>query len=168
VGYLEPEFRALGIPFADKGARTDDYLAAMRAIWTEARPEHDGRFARFASVQAQPQPGAVPIVVGGHPAGAYRRAVESANGWYGFALDPDGTDRALAGLREAGARYERPPALGPLEISLTPRGPVDAVTAARFATLGVDRLIMQPHYSLDEAGVARYVTTIGETLIGRV
>ena len=34
VGYLEPEFRALGIPFTDRGARTDDYLAAMRAIWT--------------------------------------------------------------------------------------------------------------------------------------
>src|ERR1044071_9027337 len=33
VGYLEPEFRALGIPFPDRGARTDEYLAAMRAIW---------------------------------------------------------------------------------------------------------------------------------------
>ena len=38
VGYLEPEFRALGIPFADRGPRTDDYLAAMRAIWSEPAP----------------------------------------------------------------------------------------------------------------------------------
>ena len=168
VGYLEPEFRALGISFADKGPRTDDYLAAMRAIWTQATPAHDGRFTRFSGVQAQPQPGAVPIVVGGHSAGAYRRAVETANGWYGFALDPAGTDHALAGLREAAARYERPAELGPLEISVTPRCVIDANTAASFAGLGVDRLIMQPHYSLDEAGVARYVTAIGETLIGKV
>ena len=39
VGYLEPEFRAIGIPFADRGARTDDYLAAMRASWTQPTPE---------------------------------------------------------------------------------------------------------------------------------
>jgi probable F420-dependent oxidoreductase len=167
VGYLEPEFRALGIPFANKGARTDDYLAAMRAIWTETSPAHDGRFARFSGVQAQPQPRAVPIVVGGHSAGAYRRAVETANGWYGFALDPVGTEHALAGLREAAARYERPAALGPLEISVTPRGDIDPNTVASFAALGVDRLILQPHYSLDEAGVAHYVTAIGETLIGK-
>lgn len=168
VGYLEPEFRALGIPFTDKGARTDDYLAAMRAIWIAASPAHDGQFTHFSGVQAQPQPGAVPIVVGGHSAGAYRRAVEAANGWYGFALDPSGTADALAGLREAAAHYERPTALGPLEISVTPRGPVDVSMAASFAALGVDRLILQPHYSLDEAGVARYVTTIGERLIGQV
>lgn len=168
VGYLEPEFRALGIPFTDKGPRTDDYLAAMRAIWTETTPNHAGQFSSFSGVQAQPQPGAVPIVIGGHSAGAYRRAVESANGWYGFALDPARTEQSLAGLREAAARYERPAALGPLEISVTPRGDVDASTAASFAALGVDRLILQPHYSLDEAGVARYVATAGERLIGQV
>jgi alkanesulfonate monooxygenase SsuD/methylene tetrahydromethanopterin reductase-like flavin-dependent oxidoreductase (luciferase family) len=140
----------------------------MRAIWTETTPEHAGRFASFSGVQAQPQPGSVPIVIGGHSAGAYRRAVESANGWYGFALDPARTKHALAGLREAAARYERPATLGPLEISVTPRGEIDASTAASFAALGVDRLILQPHYSLDEAGVVCYVTTVGERLIGRI
>jgi probable F420-dependent oxidoreductase len=168
VGYLEPEFRALGIPFADKGPRTDDYLAAMRAIWTEARPAHAGRFVQFSGIQAHPQPGAIPVVVGGHSPGAYRRAVQQGNGWYGFALDPERTARAIAGLRYAAAQYERPAALGELEISVTPRGPLDAETAPRFAELGVHRLIVQPHYSLDEAGLVRYVTSIGDTLIGRV
>src|SRR5437588_228033 len=40
VGYLEPEFRALGIPFADRGARSEEYLAAMRAIWREPKPAY--------------------------------------------------------------------------------------------------------------------------------
>src|ERR1044071_4917963 len=40
VGYLKPEFRALGIPFSDRGARTDDYLAAMRTIWTQPNPAY--------------------------------------------------------------------------------------------------------------------------------
>src|SRR4051812_4859218 len=71
VGYLEPEFRALGIPFANKGPRTDEYLAAMRAIWTEEQPAYRGRFVDFAGVQAHPQPGRVPVVVGEHSPGAY-------------------------------------------------------------------------------------------------
>src|SRR5262247_530287 len=51
VGYLEPEFRALGAPFEDRGPVTDEYLAAMRAIWTESAPSYRGRFAAFDGVQ---------------------------------------------------------------------------------------------------------------------
>ena len=87
VGYLEPEFRALGIPFAERGPRTDDYLAAMRAIWSEPAPAHQGRFVQFAGVQAYPrpvqQPGP-PIVVGGRSPGAYRRAVRAGRGLVRF------------------------------------------------------------------------------------
>jgi len=56
VGYLEPEFRALGAPYKDRGAVTDEYLAAMRAIWGDAKPSYQGRFVSFANVQAHPQP----------------------------------------------------------------------------------------------------------------
>src|SRR3989441_11480265 len=48
VGYLEAEFRALGAPFEDRGRVTDEYLAAMRAIWTDAKPSYRGRFVSFA------------------------------------------------------------------------------------------------------------------------
>ena len=124
VGYLEPEFRALGIPFEHRGPVTDEYLAALRAIWSEARPSYRGRFVSFDGVQAHPQPAqrpGPPIVVGGHTEAAFRRAVEQGHGWYGFALDEAGAQRCLEGLRQAAARHERPAALGPLEISVTPR-----------------------------------------------
>ncbi len=108
VGYLEPEFRALGAPFEDRGAVTDEYLAAMRAIWGQAKPAYQGRFVSFAAVQAHPHPVQKPhppIVVGGRTTMAFRRAVQQGNGWYGFALDLDGTRRALDGLRDAAARH---------------------------------------------------------------
>jgi probable F420-dependent oxidoreductase len=165
VGYLEPEFRALGIPFASRGAVTDDYLAAMRAIWSERRPAYRGRFVSFDSVQAHPQPvqqPGPPLVIGGHTAAAFRRAVEQGHGWYGFALDEDGARRCLDGLREAAALHPRPAALGPLEISVTPRPTrggeaMDRATAERFAALGVHRLILMPPRALDASGLERFV-----------
>jgi len=173
VGYLEPEFRALGAPFAQRGAVTDEYLAAMQAIWSQAQPAYQGRFVSFAGVQAHPQPVQrphPPIVVGGRTAAAFRRAVQQGNGWYGFALDPEGTARALEGLRDAAQRHERPAHLGPLEISITPgRGAgVDLATAEKFAVLGVHRLILMPSPKLDAAELERYVEDVGARLIGRL
>ena len=174
VGYLEPEFRALGIPFATRGAVTDEYLAAIRAIWTERRPVHQGRFAAFAGVQAHPQPmqkPLPPIVIGGHTDAAFRRAVEQGHGWYGFALDEDGARRCLDGLRAAAARFERPAALGPLEISVTPRPTrggeaMDRASANRFAALGIHRLILIPPRSLDVTGLERFVEKTARELDG--
>jgi probable F420-dependent oxidoreductase len=165
VGYLEPEFRALGVPFADKGPRTDDYLAAMYAIWEQERPTYHGRYVDFAGVQAYPKPGRIPLVVGGHSPGAYRRAVERADGWYGFALSPERTAESMAGIRDALARYERPAHLGTLEISVTPRATLTPEVVSRYAELGVHRLVIQPHYSLSTEQLTDYVMQIGETLI---
>src|SRR5207253_10361244 len=54
VGYLKPEFDALGIPFEGKGARTEEYLAAMLALWTMDKPAFAGRLVSFAGIQAMP------------------------------------------------------------------------------------------------------------------
>lgn len=171
VGYLEPEFRALGIPFAERGARTDDYLAAMRAIWSAEQPAHQGRFVQFAHVQAHPQPvqqPGPPIVVGGRSSGAYRRAVEQGNGWYGFSMSVDAAARALNDIQMAAARYARPATLGTLEISVTPRGPVTLDEAKQYAALGVHRLILRLPTDPDPRARERFVGSVGETLIGRI
>lgn len=172
AGYLEPEFRALGVPFADRGARTDDYLAAMRAIWTQSKPAYHGRFLSFEHVQAHPQPQrALPIVVGGQSAPAYRRAIEQGTGWYGWTLDLDGAARALGAITQALQRYDRPEELGKLEISVTPpRGTITLEHAKRYADLGVDRLIINPprQLQLSEVDLKAFVSQMGETVIGRV
>lgn len=147
VGYLKPEFDAIGAPFAERGARADDYLAAIRALWTMDKPAYQGRFARFSGVDAQPRPVQrphPPIVVGGWSEAAFRRAARSAQGWFGFNMDVDAAARRIASLKAAVAAAGRPAELGPLEISIaTPRRPLDRDEAARYRDLGVDRLIVQ-------------------------
>jgi probable F420-dependent oxidoreductase len=146
AGYLEPEMTAIGVPMAGRGARTDDHLAAMRAIWTQPGPvEHHGPYIDFAGVDAHPRPvtpGGPRIVVGGHTAAAYRRAVASAHGWYGFALTPEQAAASLDGLRQAADQVERPAELGELELSVTPRRRLDAESLAAFTLAGVQRLVL--------------------------
>jgi probable F420-dependent oxidoreductase len=164
AGYLEPELSAIGVPMSQRGARTDEFLAAMREVWYAERPAYEGRHVRFAGIQAYPRPLRVPIVVGGETPAAHRRAIEQGHGWYGFALDEAATAAQLEGLREAAARHARPPELGDLEISVTPRRTPDRDTAQRFAELGVHRLVLRPRRELDETGLIDYVSRAAETI----
>lgn len=147
VGYLKPEFDAIGAPFRDRGARTDDYIAAIKALWTMEKPAYQGRFASFANVDAQPRPVQrphPPIVTGGWTAAACTRAIASANGWYGYNMDVATAAGRLQDLRDTAARTPRPAALGRLELSVTPpRVAVDLDMARQYRDLGVDRLILQ-------------------------
>lgn len=174
IGYLEPEFAALGVPFADKGARTEEYLAAMLAIWTMEKPRFEGRFISYGGVQARPQPAQKPhppIIFGGHTPAAYSRAVRLAQGWYGFALDVERAKSSIAGLRAAcerqGRRFED------LDISVTPaperdRLLLDRATAERFAELGVGRLIVYAPRARDEASLLALIDEAAKNLIGKV
>ena len=168
VGYVEPELCALGVSLADRGARTDEYLAVMRALWTEPAPSFAGRFVSFSEVIQRPQPiqrPHPPIVIGGHSVAACRRAVMTGNGWYGVYLDVAQAAETLAVLRRIAAQCERPPDLGELEITITPPGPVDLATAQRYADLGVHRLVIQ---SAAESGIEELIESAAETLIGQV
>lgn len=145
VGYVPGEFEALGIPFAERGARVSEHIEVIRTLWTQERPSFQGRFTSFSGIQSRPLPVQKPhppIHVGGMSPAALQRAVAQGNGWYGFFQDLDATARMLRGLEEAARRSERPKALGRLEISVTPPGPVDRDTARRFEDLGVDRLVL--------------------------
>src|SRR5881296_4667686 len=148
VGWCEPEMRAAGAPFAERGRVADDYLAAMRALWTQPKPAHHARYVSFDGVQAMPRPvqTPIPVVVGGRTPPAYRRAVTQGHGWYGFAMTPEQTKESVAGLRDAASKVKRPAELGTLEISITPPGfdIPDAPTIAAYAAAGVARLVLRP------------------------
>jgi probable F420-dependent oxidoreductase len=149
VGYLEPEFRALGVPLAGRGERMDEQLAAMRAVWASGAAGFAGRHVSFAGVRAEPpplRPEGPPLHVGGYVASSYRRAVTLGHGWYGFALDLDATALAVRSLRQALNTHERPAGLPPIEISVTPPPGVrlDDATIAAYAELGVTRLVVLP------------------------
>jgi len=168
VGWCEPEMNASGAPFSERGKVADDYLAAMRALWTQPKPSHRGSYVSFDGVQAMPRPvqTPIPIVVGGRTAPAYRRSVAQGHGWYGFGLDIAETQKSVAALREAGKKVSRPVELGRLEISITPPGfdVPDKATVDAYAAAGVDRLILRPRPEMDAAALERFATDAGRTL----
>ena len=135
-------------------------------VWTRTT-RIKGRFVSFSGIQAQPRPVQKPhppIVIGGHSQPALRRAVEHANGWYGFMLDLEKTGKCVEALRRAELEHSRPAALGPLEISVTPRGKLDRDTVERYAEIGVHRLIVhRPRPTADE--ILQDVREISATLI---
>jgi probable F420-dependent oxidoreductase len=168
VGWCEPEMRAVGAPFAERGRVADDYLAAMRVVWTQPKPSHRGPYVAFDGVQAMPRPvqNPIPVVVGGRTPPAYRRAVTQGHGWYGFGLDVAETKKSVAALREAARMATRPKELGTLEISVTPAGldvPDQAMVDA-YAAAGVDRLILRPRPEMEAAALEKFAAETGRAL----
>jgi probable F420-dependent oxidoreductase len=145
VGYLEPEFRALGAPFEQRGPVTDEAIEVLKALWTMKKPSHRGEFFSFSGIDSQPRPVQKPhppIVIGGRSQHAARRAARCGNGWYGFFTDPERTKRILGWIHSHIAEGERAPELGEIEISVTPPlGPMTEETLHRYQDLGVHRLI---------------------------
>jgi probable F420-dependent oxidoreductase len=168
VGWCEPEMRSVGVSFPERGRIADDYLAAMRAVWTQPKPAYRGKYVSFEGVQAMPRPvqATVPIVVGGRTAPAFRRAVTQGHGWYGFGLDVPATETIVAALRDTAKRHPRPAALGRLEISVTPPQPgvPDKATLDAYAMAGVDRLILRPGPEMDAPALERFAADAGTSL----
>jgi probable F420-dependent oxidoreductase len=170
AGYLKPEFDAVGARFDDRGARADEYIDVLRALWTQEKPSFAGRTVRFSGVDAHPRPVQKPhppIVVGGTSPGALRRAVGRGNGWYGFLRDLETTRSDLAGLAAARERTARPDSLGALEISVTPPPRLGLDDAQRYRDLGVDRLVLLAP-ARDGDAIVRFVEESGAELVRRL
>jgi probable F420-dependent oxidoreductase len=171
AGWLEEEFDALGVPFEDRGARLDDYLTAMRSLWTEDRATHHGDFTRFDAAISLPKPiqGSVPIVVGGHSKAAARRAGRLGDGFFPGKGDDDRMRELIATMREAATEAGRDP--DTIEISagtaaIFGEDPVDEVR--RWTEdLGVGRVIV-PTLAFDIEGVKTALGQFGERVISKM
>ena len=154
AGYIPEEFAAVGVPLAERGARMEEYIAALRALWTMDHPQFWGRFVTFRGIDAHPRPmqrPCPPIVVGAESRRALRRAAIAANGWYGFSLDLAETRRFVNTLRALTIEHERPAELGRLEITVTPSGPLTRSAVGQYEELGVDRLVLLPQPDAERA-----------------
>lgn len=172
VGYLEPEFRALGVSLADRGVRTDEYLDALQSLWTTSSVHVVGPRVSISGVTAEPRPvrpGGPPLHVGGASPGALRRAATRAHGWYGWSVTPEETREVVTRLTELAELLHRPAALGAPEISVTPSGraPLDATLVAAYAEAGVDRLIVSPpgRVRRDREALLRFVRDTPSALL---
>ena len=158
VGYLALEFGALGVPLDERATRIDEYMEAMRALWTMAAPEFHGRHVEFAGIDAHPRPvqaGGPPILIGGNSGMARRRAITSARGWIPADLDLDATREARRALDRDLSELERPASLGPFDLTvISPKNRLDRGLVEGYRELGVDQLIVLP--GLDVPTERRY------------
>jgi probable F420-dependent oxidoreductase len=169
VGYLEPEFAALGVPLEGRGARADEYMEAMQAIWREGDVGYHGSFVQFSGVKARPLPAQQPhppLVIGGYSPAAFRRAVAHAEGWYGFGVNLEETAKALADIASVAGSIGRPVSLGKLEISVTPVEPINAHMLKQYHALGVDRVILQPPSLTEVETVEQWVRSMASLVFG--
>jgi probable F420-dependent oxidoreductase len=167
IGSLALEYASLGVPFEHKGKRAEEYIGAMRALWTMEKPEFRGQFVSFSGVRAEPRPAqkpCPPIVFGGNSKYAFSRTARLGDGWFGFALDRDRTANYIDGIRQACERQGR--AFEQIAISVTPRARVDCALARQYAELGVHRIVLYSG-ARDEAGLLDFIRTSERDLISR-
>jgi probable F420-dependent oxidoreductase len=92
AGWMAEESAMLGVPFAERGPMTDEYLAAMRALWTSPAPSFAGKYTQFSGLHFEPKPlqkPHPPIWVGGHGRASLRRAAEIGAAWHPINRSPE-------------------------------------------------------------------------------
>lgn len=168
IGWLEEEFDVLGVPFADRARRTDEYVEAMRALWSQDLPSFSGETVSFTDAFCRPRPvdGSVPVIVGGHSPAAARRAGRIGDGFF----PAKGDLPALLGeMRTAAEQAGRDP--DAIEVSCSGAAVVGGGAAAldevgRLAELGVSRLLVPP-LSYDPAALGDSLARFGDEVIAR-
>jgi probable F420-dependent oxidoreductase len=163
VGWSREEFDALGVPFERRGARADEYLAAMRTVWRDDAASFAGEFVSFTEIRVNPRPvrdRRIPIVVGGNSDAALRRAARLGDGWYGFNLE--GTEHVrerIRRLRHACAQTGRSPAELDIAVALTGDATRDD---EQLAALGVDELVLVDSPPVDVADVGPWLARLAQ------
>ncbi len=148
VGWLAEEFAALGQPFETRGPRTDECIAALRALWGEQPASFRGEHVSFAPMYCMPRPvnGSVPIIVGGHSKAAARRAGRLGDGFFPARDAPQELIQLARDTAEQGGR-------DPAKLEITVSMPVDRSLLDDYARMGVDRVLV-PVSDMAGLGVA--------------
>jgi probable F420-dependent oxidoreductase len=112
-GWMEEEFRALGIDPAERGPRTDEHIEVLRTLWTQDPASFQGRFSNFDGIVLATTTrtgGGPPIWVGGNTDAGLRRALRLGDGWHGFEVYPDEMPDINERLARIGGEVGRDPA----------------------------------------------------------
>ena len=170
VGWLEEEFDVIGVPFAGRGQRAEEYIAAMRALWDDEEASYQGDTVAFANAISRPAPmhGRVPIIVGGHSAKAAERAGRIGDGFFPGKGDNDRLRELITIMRHAAEDAGRDP--DAIEITGGGAGafapdPIEAM--GELAEMGVSRVAIPPlSFRLDE--VTERLAAFGQGVIAKV
>jgi probable F420-dependent oxidoreductase len=112
IGWSRDEYQAVGVPFRDRGARADEYLRCLKAIWTETEVSFSGRFYELPRSIIEPKPVQQPhppLLVGGYVEASLRRAVEFGDGYIFGDLPPQEVQAVVSRLAKLATEYRRGP-----------------------------------------------------------
>lgn len=162
IGWSREEFDALGVPFARRGARTDEYVAALRTLWRDEVASFAGEFVHFDSIRVHPKPAAarVPVIVGGNGDAALGRVARWGDGWYGFNVDGvAAVGGRLAELQRQCAQVGRD--VADLYKAVALQAPSVGDVAA-LSDLGVDELVIVEGPPEDPRAAGDWVASLAE------
>ena len=111
AGHIEKEFEVLDVPFGERGTRTDEYLLAMKELWTSPAPSFHGRYVNFDKIAFEPKPVQrphPPIFIGGNSRPAMRRAANFGDGWAPWLVTREQLPERLSYLREQPGLRDHP------------------------------------------------------------
>jgi probable F420-dependent oxidoreductase len=168
VGWLEEEFAVIGASFPDRGRRTDEYVEAMRALWSQDMASFSGETVSFREAILRPRPvnGRVPVIIGGHTPAAARRAGRLGDGFFPAKGD---LPALLDELRAAAEGAGRDPA--EVEVTWTGASVIAGGEQAldevgKLTEMGVERLVIPP-LAFDPAAIGDALATFGQDVIAR-
>jgi probable F420-dependent oxidoreductase len=140
VGWLREEFDALQVPWAHRGARTDEYLAVLRNLWCEDPSSYEGTYYTLPACSFFPKPVQdphPPVHVGGESDAALRRTATFGQGWHTFNRTPDEMAAPLARLGEL--LEERGRSTSDITVTVCPYfRPFEAHDIERYHEAGAD------------------------------
>ncbi|MCP2279129.1 LLM class F420-dependent oxidoreductase [Nocardia amikacinitolerans] len=148
IGWQKEEYAAIGVPFADRGARLDECIGAMRALWTESPAGYSGTHVSFDKQFCLPQPSRpVPIVLGGNSVPAVRRAGLVGDGWFPYTITSDDFARGADRIREIATAEGR--SEDAVEMTIWPGSrdftrEFDADFVRPYVRAGASRIVLTP------------------------
>lgn len=149
IGWQQEEYAAVGAPFRARGARLEECMLAMRALWADSPATFHGEHWSFERVYSNPKPasGAVPILLGGNSAPAVDRVGRIGDGWLPFTIGPDEIATSAARIRDIATTHGRDPET--IEITAWPGShdqpsEHDVDYVRRFVAAGASRLLFWP------------------------
>ena len=165
VGWMKEEFDALGVPWERRGARNDEYIAAMRALWAGPHAEFHGDFVDFDPATCSPRPvnGSIPVLVGGDTDAAINRAVRLADGYFPGEGDVERLDALLGRLRDAAKKADRDPSSIEINAMFGMQMADPVAGAEQLAEIGVGRIMIPAFFFAGPGGLDR-LSELGEKL----
>lgn len=166
IGWLREEYDALGVPWANRGRRMDEYIAAMRLLWQPGTAAFHGTFVDFDELHCDPKPvrsAGVPLIIGGHSSAAATRAGRLGDG---FMPSPRGgagdTGPLVAEMRAAADAAGR----NPDDIALYMGCGPDLAMVEQAAADGVDAVFV-PVFPADLASGLRWLDMVADDVLAR-